>query len=107
MADKSAATRFETAVVDFLVAHGLSAVKPRQTKWYDVGDIWLGNDVILQAKFYTNFASALRDGVTGAQLQAERARRPYGFAVIKRPGKSIGDAYVAMPLKDLVKLLQR
>lgn len=107
MPDKTAATRFETAVVDFLKAEGLEAAKPRQTKWYDVGDIWVGDDVILQAKFYTNFTSALRDGVTGAQLQAERARRPYGFAVIKRPGKPIADAYVALPLKDLVKLLKR
>lgn len=106
MPDKPAATKFETDVVRVLTAAGLSAVKPRQTKWYDVGDIWVGDDVILQAKFYKDFTSALNVGVAGAHEQAERAGRPFGFAVIKRPGKRMGDAYVAMTLNDLVRLLK-
>lgn len=100
-----AGTRFETAVRDFLKARGLRAVKPVQTKWYDVGDIHVGDDVILQAKAHRDILNGIRLGVAGAKDQAERARRRFGFAVVKRPGKSVASAYVVMSLETLADLL--
>lgn len=90
-------------MVKFLTAAGLMATKPRQTKWYDVGDIWLADDVVLQAKAWRNLTGALSAGTSGAKLQATRAKRRFGFAVIKRPGKGAGEAYVVMPLATFVE----
>lgn len=100
-----AGTRFETAVRDFLRVRGLRAVKPTQTKWYDVGDIHVGDDVILQAKAHRDILAGIRLGVAGAEDQAERSRRRFGFAVVKRPGKSVSSAYVVMSLETLTDLL--
>lgn len=99
-------TLFETAVLKELKAAGLKALKPRQTGVYDTGDIWLEDDIILQAKAWQNIASALRDGTTGAQDQAIHARRRFGVTVIKKPRGAIRDAYVAMPLHVFVELIK-
>jgi len=103
---KAQGTRFETDVERVLKEAGLRAVKPRQAGVYDVGDIWLEDDIILQAKAWKDIASALREGTAGAQDQAVHARRRFGVAVIKKPRGAIKDAYVAMPLHvfaDLIK----
>ena len=98
-------TRFETDVQRELTAAGLHAVKPRQTKQLDVGDIHLGTDIVVQAKNWANIASGLREGTKGAQAQARRAGRPFGVTVIKKRQGAIRDAYVAMPLHVFIALL--
>lgn len=104
-ANKATGTRFQTAVTNELLAAGLPAIQPRQTEWFDVGDIHVGDDVVMQAKAWRDMAGALRDGTAGAMEQARRAKRRFGVAVIKRPGKSAREAYVAMPLHVFIDLL--
>lgn len=99
-------TRFETAVEKELKAAGLKVIRPLQTRAVDVGDLWLEKDIVLQAKAWQNLPSALREGVAGAEVQAVHARRPFGFAVIKKPRGAIADAYVAMPLSTFIEFLK-
>jgi hypothetical protein len=99
-------TRFETAVERELQAQGLRVVKPRQTRAVDVGDLWVGDDVVVQAKAWQNTATALREGTRGAEVQAVHARRRFGVAVIKQPRRPVSEAYVAMPLRVFADLLK-
>lgn len=104
---KAKGTLFETAVERYLKDAGLRAYKPRQTGRYDIGDIHLEDDIILQAKAWANIATALVAGVKGATAQAGHAKREYGIAVIKKPRGAIADAYVVMPLHTFVKFVKR
>lgn len=106
-ANKAKGTTFETAVVKELTKADLDAHKPRQVTPLDVGDIHLGDDIVLQAKAWKNLAGALSEGTKGATIQAERAKRPFGIAVIKKPRGSILDAYVVMSLKTFIRFLAR
>lgn len=106
-ANKAKGTKFETDVTKFLLAAGIPAHKPRQAGRYDVGDIHVDDDVILQAKAWDNMPAALTAGLKGADLQVGHARREYGIAVIKRPRAAIAEAIVAMPLRTFVRLLRR
>lgn len=103
---KARGTRFETDVERALKDAGLKAMKPRQAGVYDVGDIWLEDDIVLQAKAWKDITSALREGTAGAQDQAIHARRRFGAAVIKKPRGAIADAYVAMPLHVFAELIK-
>lgn len=103
--DKAKGTRFETEVVTLLREAGLKAQKPRQTSFRDVGDIHLEDDMVLQAKAWDNLASALRVGTMGAEVQAINARRPFGFAVVKRPRAAVSEAYVVIPLRAFIRFL--
>lgn len=102
----SEGTRFESDVVKALRAADLVAGRPTQTKMADVGDVHLGDDWILQAKAWTNIASALREGTKDAQVQAIQARRRFGAAVIKKTRGSTADAYVAMPLSVFIEFIK-
>lgn len=104
---KAKGTLFETEVVKALVTAGIPAVKPRQTGNRDVGDIHVDDDIILQAKAWSDYTTALNAGVQGAVKQAGHAKRPYGFAVIKKPRAAILDAYVVMPLSTFIRFLRR
>lgn len=104
---KARGTAFETAVVNFLRDHGLYAVKPRQEGWRDLGDVHVAGLVTLQAKAYSkDLLAAIRDGVEGALVQRSNSGLPFGFAVVKRPRKPIGEAYVVMRLADLPDLVR-
>lgn len=105
--NKAKGTKFETDVVKALTAADLEAHKPRQEHPLDIGDIHLGDDIVLQAKAWKNLAGALSEGTKGATVQAERAKRPFGIAVIKKPRGSILDAYVVMSLKTFIRFLAR
>ncbi|WNO28750.1 Holliday junction resolvase [Microbacterium phage FlameThrower] len=98
--------RFEYDLEKTLRAAGLRAVRPRQDRPVDVGDLHVGDDVVVQAKAWKNLAEAVRVGVAGAQAQKRRAGRPIGVAIAKQGGKRLGEAVVAMPLSDFILLLQ-
>jgi len=99
-------TRFETDVTREFLGAGVYAVKPRQAGDKDIGDIHVGPDIVAQAKAWKNVTSALREGTKGAQLQAKRAKRPFGVTIIKKAQAPIRDAYVAMPLHVFISLLK-
>lgn len=103
-AQKAKGTRFETAVRDYLREHGLPAYRPAQEGFRDVGDIHGVSPFVVQCKDWRDVTGALREGVTGAQVQAANAGEEFGVAVIKRARKPVGDAYVAMTLADFVRL---
>lgn len=101
---------FETEVTKALNAAGIAAIKPRQAGVHDIGDIHLlddNNDIILQAKAWANLAAAITAGTAGATKQAGHAKKPFGFAVIKKPRGAILDAYVVMHLRDFIRFLKR
>lgn len=84
--------------------YGLDARRPRQTGHQDVGDLHVGEELVIQAKDWANTAAALTAGTAGAAKQAEAAGRAYGVAAIKRRGKHAREAYIAMPLKTFIFL---
>lgn len=106
-AGKAKGTRFETDVVTALRAAGIKAIKPRQEGNQDVGDIHVEDDVVMQAKAWSDYTTALNAGTKGAAVQAERARREFGVAVVKKPRGAILDAYVVMPLSTFIRFLRR
>lgn len=105
--NKAKGTRFETEVTTALNDAGIKAIKPRQAGALDIGDIHVEDDVVLQAKAWTDYTTALNAGTKGATIQAERARRAFGVAVIKKPRGAILDAYVVMPLSTFIRFLRR
>lgn len=102
---KARGTRFESDVVGFLRDRGLPARRVAQTGRLDTGDIHGISPFILQAKAYKDLTAAFRDGLAGAKEQAPRAGEPFGAAVVKRPRKSTGDAYVVLDLESFARLL--
>ena len=110
-ANKRKGTAAESAVRDYLAAElaDVDGVDPRrvaQTGALDTGDIHGVDPFVLQVKAWKDIAGALREGLAGAVVQAERAGRPYGAAVIKRPRKPISDAAVVLRLSDFARLLR-
>lgn len=97
---------FERDLEKAIRAAGHKASRPVQKRSVDVGDLWIGDDVVMQAKDWKNLATAVTAGVAGAQVQAVHARRPFGVAAIKRPRKPITEAIVAMPLSVFLDLLK-
>lgn len=105
--NKAKGTLHETQTVNVLLAAGIKDVRRVvQTGALDSGDIHVGDSYVLQAKNWRDISSALREGVDGAERQAKHAKRPFGFAVIKRPRKGPAEAYVAMPLRIFAELLK-
>lgn len=104
--NKAKGTLFETQVTKYLNESGVPAVKPRQAGRYDVGDIWVEDDLILQAKAWKDLASAVRVGTAASQLQAGYAHRAFGASVVKRANANVKEAYVVMPLHAFTALLK-
>ncbi|WDS51680.1 holliday junction resolvase [Microbacterium phage Barnstormer] len=104
-AAKRKGTAYESAIVKELNAGGIPARRVAQTGALDLGDIHGIDPFVGQCKAYRDLASALRDGVAGANVQAMRAGRPYGVAFIKRPGKPIADGYAVMDVATFTRLL--
>ncbi|QOP64271.1 holliday junction resolvase [Microbacterium phage Quenya] len=98
--------RFELDLEKAFRAAGVRAVRPRQDRPVDVGDLWVGDDVVVQAKAWRNLAQAVREGLAGAQAQKRRAHRPIGVAIAKQAYKPVEEAVVAMTFGDLLLLLQ-
>jgi hypothetical protein len=85
---------------------GIRALRPRQSREVDIGDLHVGDDVVVQAKAWRNLAQGVREGLAGVAAQKRRAHRPIGVAIVKKPEAPILDAVVAMPLRDFIKLLE-
>lgn len=99
--------RFELVVRRFLEAvFGRLVRRPRQEGLVDVGDIHL-SPFVLQCKDYATVATALREGVAGAEAQALAAEEAFGLAVIKARGKGVEHARVAMTLATFRRLAAR
>lgn len=92
------------------------AYRPRQEGFEDVGDIHAdGGYVVVQAKDWKDWQSAIREGLDGAVSQAESWKNRTGsgdwrkvlpVAVVKRARRPVGDAYAVMRLDDLLQLLR-
>ncbi len=102
--NKAKGTRWEHDVHVRLEEHGLLVQKPWQQGTDDVGDRWVGDLWVVQAKNYGDLATALREGLAGAQRQARAARRPFGLAAVKRRGLGAGKGYAAMELDEWASL---
>jgi hypothetical protein len=104
--------KWEREVLSFFRANGYPrAYRPRQEGYEDVGDIHAGG-MVLQAKDWSNWQAAIREGLDGAVVQAENANRAMragmlGAAVVKRARRGVGDGYVVMRLSDFVRLMDR
>lgn len=105
-ANKAKGGRWELDIVKYLSERfGRLVRRPHAEGFEDIGDIHL-SPFVLQAKNWGDVASALREGVAGAEVQADRAGEPYGVAIIKRRGKGAEHAYVAMSLRQFRDLVQ-
>ncbi len=103
--NKAKGTRWEHDVHERLEQRGLIVRRPWQEGLEDVGDRWVGDLFVVQAKNYRDLATALREGVAGAQRQARAARRPFGVAAIKRRQAAAARGYAAMELDDWASLV--
>ncbi|UIW13518.1 RusA-like Holliday junction resolvase [Arthrobacter phage Lizalica] len=111
-AAKSKGTAFETLIVKALAAffggrHGLAPRRVAQEGFNDSGDIHGVSPFIIQAKAYKSWEDAIRLGLDGAEKQKGHAGEPYGVAFVKRPRRSIGDAYAVMTVATFARLLLR
>ena len=111
-AAKQRGTSFETLIVRALSSFfggrfGLAPRRVAQQGFNDTGDVHGISPFVIQAKSYKDLAAALRLGVAGAVVQAQRAGEDYGVAVIKKPRGAIGDAYAVMRLEDWARVLLR
>lgn len=102
---KAKGTSWESAIRDFLVERGIPAYRPAQAGSKDVGDLHGVSPFVLQAKNYKDLASALRNGVDGANLQRVNAKERWGAAVIKRARKGVSAGYVVMDLETFAEVL--
>lgn len=98
---------FEREVVEALRAAGITAQRTRAGWADDQGDIETPElPIAWQCKNHKDVATALREGVDGAQEQATNAGKLFGVAVVKRRLQPASEAYVAMPLRVFVELLR-
>jgi hypothetical protein len=111
-AAKSKGTAFETLIVRALASffggrHGLAPRRAAQEGFNDSGDIHGVSPFIIQAKAYKSWEEAIRLGLDGAEKQKVHAGEPYGVAFVKRPRRSVGDAYAVMTVATFARLLLR
>ncbi|WNO26054.1 Holliday junction resolvase [Arthrobacter phage Wildwest] len=111
-AAKSKGTAFETLIVKALASFfggrfGLAPRRVAQEGFNDSGDIHGVSPFIIQAKAYKSWEDAIRLGLDGAEKQKSHAGEPYGVAFVKRPRRSIGDAYAVMNVATFARLLLR
>ena len=114
--------RWETDLLGWIREHlDRRAYRPRQEGLEDVGDLHaLGGLVVIQAKDWKDWQSAIREGLDGAVRQAaawDATTRPHDVgavpweppfpvAVVKRARKPVGEAYAVLRLEDLARLLR-
>lgn len=97
----------ERKVADFLEAEGLPAYLPHNAGFDDAGDVHGVSPFVLQVKDFRDLLAAMRAGVEGALRQKRNAGEPFGAAVIRRPGKGVGEWYVVLPLREFAAVLRR
>ena len=103
---KQAGTRFESAIVAYLVSRGWRHAERRaKTGALDKGDITGIPGVVIEAKDVAKIT--LAEFLREAQVEAENAGAMVGAAWIKRRGKpSPADAYVVMDGETFTHLLR-
>ena len=103
---KQAGTRWESAIVDYLVSRGWRHAERRaKTGALDKGDIAGVPGVVIEAKDVAKIT--LAEFLREAQVEAENAGAMVGAAWIKRRGKaSPGEAYVVMDGETFTHLLR-
>ncbi|URQ05025.1 holliday junction resolvase [Arthrobacter phage Iter] len=111
-AAKAKGTAFESLIVKALSAffggrYGLAPRRVAQEGFADSGDVHGVSPFIIQAKAYKSWEDAIRLGLDGAEKQKGHAGEPYGVAFVKRPRRSIGDAYAVMNVATFARLLVR
>jgi len=103
---KAKGTRHESTVTRALRAFGLQVIKPRQEGRRDIGDMHL-SPFVLQAKDWTSWQDAIREGLDGAEVQVKNAGEQYGVAVVKRARRKVGEAYAVMTLATFARVVRR
>lgn len=109
---KAKGTAFETLIVKTLTAFfggrfGLAPRRVAQEGFNDSGDIHGVSPFIIQAKAYKSWEEAIRLGLDGAEKQKSHAGESFGVAFVKRPRRSIGDAYAVMTVATFARMLLR
>lgn len=105
-------TAFETALVNYFRSKGWIADRLRQTGAEDEGDIaaYVPGDtlpVVIEAKAerQMNLSSYIAQAEREAQMFAKHrgSEVPEWLAVVKRPGKPIGQSYVVITLDEYIR----
>lgn len=101
---KAKGTAFESGVVKALHGGGfLHAERRALAGTLDKGDVILGPRYVIECKAAKKIELAEWSKET---LQEKvNAGADYGILVIKRPRKSIADAYAVMPLSEMIQML--
>lgn len=105
--NKAKGTRWEVAVRDYFKEHGVNAYRPAQEGFKDVGDLHGVSPFAVQCKDWRDVTSAIREGLDGAQKQADNAGERYGVVIVKRARKPVSEAYAVLRLADFVDIVQR
>lgn len=100
-------TRWETALVRALGAVGISAYRPRAQGAKDVGDLHGLSPFVGQAKDWRDWASAMREGLDGAEKQVVHAGESYGVAFVKRVRRPAEEGYAVMTVRTFSLVLNR
>jgi hypothetical protein len=106
-AAKAKGTRWETALVLFFQALGFLTVRrnpPQGIK--DSGDLAGMEPFVGQAKDWTSWQDAIREGLDGAEKQKLVAKLPYGVAFVKRARRSTGQGYAVMTIDTFAAILR-
>lgn len=105
--NKAKGTAYETRMVEFLrcaLAASHSVRRPAQAGRYDVGDIHVAEDVVIQCKDWANWSRATLGGwVRDVAKQAGHAGRTLGVVAVKRrreKGVSSGAASDSLLVMD-------
>ena len=103
---KAKGANFEREVIKHLQAAGIDCSRNGLTgQTLDQGDILGVPDWTIQCKAYSNVTTGIAQGVDGSLIQQATNNTEWTVAIVKRPRKSVADAYCTMPLKLFTKLL--
>lgn len=98
-------TAFETAVVQYLQAHGFPYAERRALHGAnDRGDITGIPGVVLELKATRRID--VGEAVTETERERQNANAQYGITIIKRRNHPIAGAYAILPLEQLTDLLR-
>lgn len=111
-AAKDKGTAWETALVRSLSAfwygrYGLAPRRVAQEGFKDSGDLHGISPFIAQAKDWTSWQAAIREGLDGAEKQRVIASELYGVAFVKRARRPPGGGYAVMTVATFARLLIR
>ena len=102
---KQKGTRFESEIANFLRASGFDTWRMAQTGHEDQGDIGGLRDFAIEARNRKRLE--LAKNVDDANDRARAKGCPFGVTIMKRAGRPVEDAYVAMSLGTFNDLLLR